>query len=303
MGTLYWQNVNTRVPLRAYSIFGRHPVCHVYVDHPLVSGEHTSLAWNHGVWELRDLGSRNGTYLEGRRLEPGERVVIHRGASFCLSRSTASFLLVDASAPMISATHTQTGKVLIADGEMLVLPDEQHPGAMLMMTSDGSWQIEMDTSTRPVSNQEIITVGNDSFVLEIPEAYAKTAESEAGGALIEAIKIRFAVSLDEEQVNVTVWVGGQPKRLEPREYHYMLATLARIRLADAHLSTGRQGWVDKNDLCKKLNTDRNKLNVEIFRARKQLSFLGIEGATRLVEQRPGTREIRLGVANVEVVRS
>jgi hypothetical protein len=42
--------------------------------------------------------------------------------------------------------------------------------------------------------------------------------------------------------------------------------------------------------------------VEIYRARKQLAALGIQGAAGLVERRPGTREIRIGVFDVEVVK-
>jgi hypothetical protein len=47
--------------------------------------------------------------------------------------------------------------------------------------------------------------------------------------------------------------------------------------------------------------DVMKLNVEIYRLRKQFAEMGIQGAAGLIERRPGTYEVRIGVPDVEVV--
>ena len=302
MATLYWKTESKRVPLRARSLLGRHPECHVRVDSPKISGEHAGLYWVNGGWELRDLGSRNGTYVDGRRLTAGERVVLKEGATFALSRSAAIFELVDASAPAAIATHKETGIAHIVDGGVLALPNEQQPRITLFSTSSGLWQIEADSQIRPAVDQEVITLGDATYVLEVPMRYAETLESGASGVPIESIGLHFAVAPDEEQVEVTVQMGAQAKRIEPREYHYLLVTLARARLADAHAPSSMRGWVDRDELSKKLDMDVNRMNVEIFRARKQLAALGVQGAARLVERRPGTHEIRIGVTQLEVVR-
>jgi hypothetical protein len=49
-----------------------------------------------------------------------------------------------------------------------------------------------------------------------------------------------------------------------------------------------------------LKTDQVKLNVDIFRARKQFGDLGIVGAPSVVERRPTTRAIRLGVGRFTI---
>jgi pSer/pThr/pTyr-binding forkhead associated (FHA) protein len=85
--------------LRAHALLGRHVNCDIRIDVPKVSAEHACLHWMDDAWELRDLGSRNGTFVEGRRLKPGDRVVIEMGTSFSLSRHAAEFKLVDASGP------------------------------------------------------------------------------------------------------------------------------------------------------------------------------------------------------------
>jgi hypothetical protein len=52
-----------------------------------------------------------------------------------------------------------------------------------------------------------------------------------------------------------------------------------------------------------LATDELRLNVDVFRARKQFAALGIQGAANIVDRRTGTGRIRLGVERVEVRRA
>jgi hypothetical protein len=51
-----------------------------------------------------------------------------------------------------------------------------------------------------------------------------------------------------------------------------------------------------------LATDELRLDVEVCRARKQFSTLGIEGAARVVDRRMGTGRLRVGVEQVDVRR-
>jgi len=51
---------------------GRSPDCRVVVGGPragVVSALHAELSYEDGAWRLADLGSRNGTYVNDRRLE------------------------------------------------------------------------------------------------------------------------------------------------------------------------------------------------------------------------------------------
>jgi hypothetical protein len=47
------------------STVGRRPDCTVVIDEPFVSSEHGELRFSQGRWWLRDLGSTNGTLLNG----------------------------------------------------------------------------------------------------------------------------------------------------------------------------------------------------------------------------------------------
>lgn len=82
-------------------------------------------------------------------------------------------------------------------------------------------------------------------------------------------------------------------QLEEREHWYAILTLARARLAESDESLAEQGWVDRDRLLRMLGVDGNALNVAIYRARRQLSTAGVDGAAGIVEVRP--RQRRFGV--------
>lgn len=301
MGTLDWKAEDKRIQLRVASLFGRHPECDLRIENTSVSSEHAALHWRGHGWELRDLNSRNGTFVNGKRLALGERLTLNSGATFSLSRSGPLFELVDASPPAAAARNNTTGKWSLASCGLLALPSEKQPIVTLFRTSDGHWAGEIDGATRKVTNGEQIRVGGDTYALEVPDTALETLQSTAPAG-IDSIRLRLAVAPDEEHVEVTVMVDGQARRLPSRRYHYLLVTLARAWLADANAPLSLRGYMDRNDLCKKLAMDVNKLNVEIHRARRQLAAIGIDGAAGLVERRPGTFEVRIGIHDVEVMR-
>ena len=301
MGTLYCKTTNQQIPLRMRCLFGRDTTCDVRVDDPKVSLEHASLRWKEGAWELRDLGSLNGTLVGSRRLKSGERAQLETGATFSLSTSGEVFELRDASGPFAAALHRPTGSVHVATGGILVLPSEEQPRVTLFATSDGEWHVEIEKEVRPATNGEIVEVGGSAYVLEVPVMAVGTIRSGETAPMLESIRLKFDVAPDEESVEITMFTGNKTTTLPARRYHYLLVTLARAWLADAGTPASVRGFRDRDELCDKLGMDVMKLNVEIYRLRKQFAELGIQGAAGLVERRPGTYEIRIGVTDVEVV--
>jgi hypothetical protein len=47
---------------------GRDAACDVHLDDPMTSRRHASVEYREGLWWVRDLGSRNGTLVDGRRV-------------------------------------------------------------------------------------------------------------------------------------------------------------------------------------------------------------------------------------------
>lgn len=302
MGTLLIKTSNQKIPLRMKTLIGRDASCDVCVDHPKVSHEHGSLRWKDGAWELRDLGSSNGTFVGTRRLGPGERAQLELGATFSVANSEVVFELIDDSPPAAAALHRATGKLHVAAGGILVLPSEDQPRMTLFASSDGKWSVEIEQEVRAVKNGEELVLGADTYVIEVPTATVSTVRSGVNSPMLESIRLKFVVAPDEESVEVTLFVGDKPRTLAPRRYHYLLVTLARAWLEDAGTSPSVRGYRDRDELCDKLDIDVMKLNVEIYRLRKQFSEMGVQGAAGLVERRPGTFEVRIGITNIEVVK-
>jgi hypothetical protein len=300
MGALLRRGDENRITLSARCLLGRHARCDVRVNDLRLSGEHASLHWMGERWELRDLGSRNGTFVQGRQLTSGERVPLAEGATFTLGGADIGFTLVDASAPMARARHTD-GRVREAANGQLVLPSEEQPLVSVFEDASGAWVAELEDETRPVSDQDVVTVCGEAWTLELPEPFGATWHAGAGGPTIETVALRLGVSRDEEHVEITVLHGGKEIRLPTRSYHYLLVILARLRLGEHGASEAERGWVDRRELCRMLAVDQNKLGVDIFRVRKQLGALGIHGAADIVVRRSGTGQVRLGIERVELV--
>lgn len=60
-------------------LIGRRESCDVVLRFPNISGQHARMSLEQGYWFLKDLGSRNGTKVEGfrvdrKRLDPGVKI-------------------------------------------------------------------------------------------------------------------------------------------------------------------------------------------------------------------------------------
>jgi pSer/pThr/pTyr-binding forkhead associated (FHA) protein len=75
---------------REMLIVGRDPTCDVRIDSPWISRRHCCLTEVDGEVLVRDLGSINGTWINGRRVESGR---LRAGDE--LSIATFSFSVVD----------------------------------------------------------------------------------------------------------------------------------------------------------------------------------------------------------------
>lgn len=68
-GTLLPVGGGDPIPLlKTELVIGRRPKCDIRLDFENVSGKHAVLSLHNGLWNIRDLGSTNGTSVNGTRL-------------------------------------------------------------------------------------------------------------------------------------------------------------------------------------------------------------------------------------------
>ncbi len=287
-------------PLRPRCRVGRLTTADLRLDDARVSSEHAVIHHNGSRWEIRDLGSTNGTWVNRQRLPKGERALLGSGALLTFGGRDLTFELVDASPPVASARQIQTGEVRQAASGLLVLPNEERPIASVFERLDGAWILESQHEQRTVADRDVVIVDGEGWSLELPDASAATLDTSRVGPYVEAATLRFTLSLDEEHVHVTLVHDGGEINLGTRQYHLPLLLLARAWLADAKVPAEERGWVERDEICRGLKVDANKLNVDIYRARKQMIAAGVLGAANLVMRRVDTGHLRLGVHGVEV---
>lgn len=78
--------------IRESALIGRSKRCQVYIDDPYLSKNHARIFLNDGLFYVEDLGSTNGSYLNGRKL-PNHPVRIKDSDK--LSFGNISFIFVD----------------------------------------------------------------------------------------------------------------------------------------------------------------------------------------------------------------
>jgi hypothetical protein len=308
MAILTKQPEGTCSILLSRHLVGRSRLAALRMTEPTVSGEHAVLRWTGREWELHDLGSRNGTTVDGRRLNAGERVALSRGALITFGQADNAWQLTDDSAPTILAVPVEGGEPAAARNDLLALPSDDDPQAVIYRDAKGDWMLEQAGAGLRITDQYAFRVGGRDFTIRVPDLTAPTWDGSAGALHLEALSLRFQVSRDEEYVALTARSGGKLVDLGARAHHLVLLMLARSRLEDRArraqdptLQESAEGWVYQDDLAKKLGMDETHLNVAVFRCRRQLGEAGIAGAANIVERRRPTRELRLGVKDIEVI--
>ena len=83
---------------------GRTPNNDVVIDHVTVSRFHAFLREGNGTWIVCDAGSKNGTCLDGKPLEPRQEVQISPGARITLGDIEVGFYLADALFDVLGGT-------------------------------------------------------------------------------------------------------------------------------------------------------------------------------------------------------
>lgn len=288
--------------MRAHDVVGRASECTLCLRESEVSAIHASLTWTGAAWLIQDLSSRNGTFVDRHRIPAGERVALVRGAHIGFGRPLG-WTLVDDAPPEAMALPLPDGPPVIADAGILALPSAEQPAATVFCDPPHGWRMELRGDVLSVEDGRVLHLGDRAWKLVLPEALPTTWEDLPDSPSIDALQLCFAVSRDEEYVELVAVHGSRRLDLEARTHHYVLLVLARRRIEDqarSDLLPPEHGWMHQERLLDMLRSDASRLHIDIYRARRQLGEAGVLGATRLIERRPGTRMLRIGVARLDV---
>lgn len=284
--------------LRPRTTIGRGPGNVMRLSSPRASGEHAVIAWSGDGWRIRDLGSRNGTWVDGVRLMPGQTLPLPRGARLAFGAADDRWQLIDDAPPRLFAEAVDDGAVVDAIGGVLALPSSEDPRVMVFESGD-DFTVEEADGARPGRDRDVVVVAGRAWRLTVPESTPGTLTDQAAHSR-GGLGLRLVVSADRRFIELHARRDGDWLDLGHRAHHGLLLALAEERLADGDATPGEQGWVHLQALAERLGHDPRTINVHICRLRQQLGQAGIADAAGLIERRAGTGQIRLGTAAVEI---
>lgn len=280
-----------------------------------ISSIHAAMTWNskQSVWELRDLGSHNGTFVGGRPLEPGSKVPLMVDDRVVFGR--VGLRVLDVAPPPAHAVCDETGEVRIGRDGVLLLPDERGP-ELAVMRAAGAWLIGApDPLQRAIDGGDpagfarvegvcVRTAGGRRWKIRVPTLHRRTVQSRK--RLADYVLV-VTVMEGGDRVGLTLDGGERPITLRPRVHHELLWMLARARLAD--LAAGRpepeQGWLTQEQIIDDMRLGASDpiahLTMLVHRARHQIEPHAPVDYMNLVERdpnRPGS--LRLGATRVRI---
>ncbi|MCB9760132.1 MAG: FHA domain-containing protein [Alphaproteobacteria bacterium] len=154
------------VPLRIRHRIGRSRAMDSRLREVEVSARHLSIAWDGRRWLVCDLGSVNGTLLNGEPLTPGEGVPLQRGAVLELG-AAVQVVLVDDGPPVVAA---RCGELLLEGGpDALAIPSADDPDLVVQRDPGGGWVATTATTRTPVFDGARLTVGSRRWTLSLPD--------------------------------------------------------------------------------------------------------------------------------------
>jgi hypothetical protein len=292
-----------RCTLWADHLVGRAPDAALRLEHASVSWRHASLRWTGRGWELQDLGSLNGTFLNGQRVEAGARVLLRIGVRLRFGDGHHQWLLIDADPPDAMALCLDDGSRVVPQDGLIALPSTETPELSIYRQADGRWIAEGADRVWEPEADEIVSAGGRRYRFEPGSVVHATSTSLRNRLTPATIELEFAVSRNEEQVDVCMVHGSQRIALKPRAHSYLLLTLARLRLEDQsnpELAATSHGWVEQTRLTRMLATTLPQLTLDIYRARRQFSDAGVIDSAQIVERRASSRELRIGVERLRI---
>lgn len=294
--------------LHAHHTVGRGRHCELVIERSAVSVQHAVIRFLHGTWAIRDLGSRNGTYVNGQRVSPGanESRPLQIGDEIVFAERDELWQFIDDAAPgsllvpLDADGFPDTGRppMRLEPAQVLALPTASNPVASVYQ-SGGTWRLEATDEVQELVHGQKLEVGGEAYTVHVANAATGTVDAE--NLLVERLvrnaRLEVKVSPDEESAAATVRVDTHTHELDGRAFLYLLAYLGRERLRDVArgIDDADAGWVPVGRACDDLQlSSPEALGLLVHRCRRAIQDFGLDDPANIVDRsRRGL--LRIGV--------
>jgi hypothetical protein len=301
VGTLCRAGEGRRAALESEHTVGRSPDCRLVIAEPYVSTHHALIQWSGAGWEIRDLGSTNGTWVNNEGLRAGENRTLAAGDVLAFGHPEERWLVEDVSAAQTLLLPVDGGQAVTVPGDFCGLPSSEQPVATLFRDGIGAWKLERgDGQVIDLHAGQVFELEGRSYRFSPAQTLTRTV-TPANRLELGRLRLIFHVTRNEEHVEIQV-ENGIKRLLPARSHNYTALFLARRRIADAIAGhpSGSCGWVEKDEVLRALSLVPTQLNLDIFRIRQTFAELQVSESSQIVQRRHTTREMRIGVERLEV---
>ncbi|MEL6187213.1 MAG: FHA domain-containing protein, partial [Myxococcota bacterium] len=218
MGTIRLIHGTLERTLPHHFLVGRSDACDLRLGNPYVSSQHAVVHWNGKVWMVRDLASRNGTYLDGQRLDPGldHRLQVEDRLSF--GDRDEPWTISDDDEPVLMAVHASSSQARVGRESILALPDEAGLEVSIYLDQDGRWKMEgaEERGPHPVVDRQRVVTSKGAWIIHLPglSEHTPVARSQLS---FDTVGFRFAVRKQDERVRMTLLTPYVEQELAERE--------------------------------------------------------------------------------------
>ena len=150
MGSVRELKTGRLIILESHTLIGRGGHCNLQLTDPLVSSDHASLKWASTQWLLRDLGSTNGTWVNGEMLPKGRDVPVAAGSEIAFGSQLLAWHFADAHPPEPMVVPLADGEPCFIKDGVIAIPTTKEAGASVFQASDGTWTLELGDQVLPV---------------------------------------------------------------------------------------------------------------------------------------------------------
>lgn len=272
----------------------------IVVEDRTVSAQHARVSYFDLAWHIRDLGSKNGTYVDGQRVDVGPWRRLEAGARVDLG-GAPPFRIADVRAPIMHA-RSQKGQIVLPVDGVLALPSADAP-EVLIMQGDRGHVLERDGVESPIADgQEVkagetvwrVFIGGDGDLFETqPTTPARD---------LRTTRFVFTEALDAGLVRLRVGCDDGEVSISGRSFILVLLHLARARLTDRERGIDERecGWRTRHEIVTELRISPDKLNLDLHRARRVLQAEGVRAVDALIERRREQAALRIGLGDLTI---
>lgn len=270
---------------------GRSPASDLVFPSERVSWQHAAIAVENGIPWVRDLGSRNGTFVNGERLA-APRVICDGDV---LGISPAVTLRVRVTGTAQPAVPRALVVEDIATGIRYPVRSERFTigpagdlrtsgaGATLLVTGPDDLWLGVDGEDAPVAVDEPFVVDGRAYAVRRADVERSPTLGAAGGQPLYDLVATLNGDSGAEATLVDP-ESGRTHRVEGENRALLLYVLGKRAQADATAAAplADRGWMSDDDVANALwgrgqaSRDDNALHVLIHRVRKEVAAAGFD---------------------------